>query len=493
MTPDPFTPPATDDIERTAGASPTVDPGPAVPSRPAPHTPRPQEAPSVAAAPVGPARPDAPPRTAADEDGTARKQEPPLPPRTAPHTPSAAAVPLGAAQQGTAARTAADQLEPARKAEPPLPARAAPPTPHAPSVAAATARPAPHDPAPRAAGDQLAPVREHRPEAAPGPAVRQLSEPQPATVGDDSTGRAADADGASDAGDEAIHTLLWTAATERPVKEVVALVARLNETGEVSRPADEALRAAAVSRPLDEVRQLVSLLTDSGYDVRQAETTLRAAAVGRPIEDVVALVNIIGTDASHWRCTGGGEPERTDSQEQDESAQPRQDAVPVLSDPAKPRRGAAHWMRQRQDGTPDARSGRPGASSALRSTVRWPMAVALVACGLVHLPADVAGLQSEGSSVASAFLLTMLCLACAVWLVGRNTFMAWTAAAAIGTGVLVLHVLAGFRPVALLDGSLSADSVWATGVALLSGVAVAGLAGSVLMRGVREAGVTGST
>ncbi len=271
------------------------------------------------------------------------------------------------------------------------------------------------------------------------------------------------------------------------------LVARLNETGQVSRPADEALRAAAVSRPLDEVRQLVSLLTESGYDLRQAETTLRAAAVGRPIEDVVALVNIIGTDASHWRCTGGGEQERTGGQEQKERAQPEQAAVPVLSGSGKPRRGLTRWMRPPQDGAPGEGNGSPSASSALRSMVRWPAAVALAACGLVHLPAEVAGLRSEGSSVTSAFLLTVLCLACAAWLVGRNTFMAWTAAAAVGTGVLVLHVLAGFRPVALLDGSLSAASAWATGLALLSGVVVVGLAGSVLMRGVREAGVTGAT
>ncbi|WP_432250491.1 hypothetical protein ACRAR1_27760 [Streptomyces sanyensis] len=131
--------------------------------------------------------------------------------------------------------------------------------------------------------------------------------PDPA-VGDTADGRAAeapeDAEGAAQdvappeegPEDEPIRTVLWTAATERPLDEVAALVARLRRTGEVSSPADVALRAAAVSRPVDEVRQLVALLKESGHDLRQADTTLRAAAVGRPVDDVVHLVSILGHD-----------------------------------------------------------------------------------------------------------------------------------------------------------------------------------------------------
>ncbi|MFJ9211989.1 hypothetical protein [Streptomyces sp. NPDC102264] len=62
--------------------------------------------------------------------------------------------------------------------------------------------------------------------------------------------------------DAPIRTLLWTAATARPLDEVAALVSLLKRTGEVPNPGDEALRAAAVTRPLDEVRQLVALLNE---------------------------------------------------------------------------------------------------------------------------------------------------------------------------------------------------------------------------------------
>ncbi|MGQ4513319.1 hypothetical protein [Streptomyces sp. DW26H14] len=97
---------------------------------------------------------------------------------------------------------------------------------------------------------------------------------------------------------EPIRTLLWTAATIRPLDEVAALVGLLRRTGEVPSPADEALKAAAVARPLDEVRQLVLMLNSPPQQPEEADTTLRAAAVGRPIEDVVQLVSILGTDGN---------------------------------------------------------------------------------------------------------------------------------------------------------------------------------------------------
>ncbi|MYV56703.1 hypothetical protein GT042_30180, partial [Streptomyces sp. SID3212] len=95
-------------------------------------------------------------------------------------------------------------------------------------------------------------------------------------------------------GQEPIRTLLWTAATERPLEEVAALVSLLRRTGEVPSPGDEALRAAAVARPLEEVMRLVALLHEPPHEFDEADTTLRAAAVGRPIEDVAELVSIFG-------------------------------------------------------------------------------------------------------------------------------------------------------------------------------------------------------
>ncbi|MFJ4922918.1 hypothetical protein [Streptomyces sp. NPDC088725] len=102
-------------------------------------------------------------------------------------------------------------------------------------------------------------------------------------------------------GAEPIRTLLWTAATHRPLDEVVALVGLLKRTGVLPNSADEALRAAAVARPLDEVRQLVTMLHDRPHDADEADTTLRAAAVGRSIEDVAQLVSILLADENEGR------------------------------------------------------------------------------------------------------------------------------------------------------------------------------------------------
>ena len=134
--------------------------------------------------------------------------------------------------------------------------------------------------------------------------------PSPEDRSDDgSTGRtgpfpAGRPDATASSNDEPIRTLLWTAATHRPLDEVAALVSLLNRTGELSRPGDEALRAAAVARPLEEVRQLVTLLNETPHDTGEAGTTLRAAAMGRSIEDVAELVAILGMD--HGTRSGTG-------------------------------------------------------------------------------------------------------------------------------------------------------------------------------------------
>lgn len=294
-----------------------------------------------------------------------------------------------------------------------------------------------------------------------------------------------------ESGDEAIHTLLRTAATERPVDEVVALVARLEQTGEVSSPANVALRAAAVSRPLDEVRQLVALLNESGYDLHQAETTLRAAAVGRPIEDVVELVNILGTDGDDWRCTGGKDAEeRKEGSSQDGGAKAGAGAVPVVAAPPKRRRGSAGRTKSALDGALASGPGSHTTSLALRSALRWPAALALFACGLIHLPTDLASLRSGGYSETLSVVVTVLCLVFGVWLATRDTLVMWAAAAGLAVGVIALHALASVRTVDLLNGSLGATFAWAKAIALLSGAAVVALAGSALLHHTKATGAT---
>ncbi|MFC8587918.1 hypothetical protein ACFUGD_25715 [Streptomyces sp. NPDC057217] len=268
-------------------------------------------------------------------------------------------------------------------------------------------------------------------------------------------------------GDEAVRTLLTTAATERPVEEVAALVARLQETGELSSPADVALRAAAVTRPLDEVRELVALLNASGYDLHEAETTLRAAAVGRPIEDVVRLVGILGTE---------------------ETAPPAaRAAAPDTAAPKRPR-GAARRTGSPLDGALAMGPGSHSTSPALRSVLRWPAALALAACGLVHLPTDLTGLRSGGDAETLSVVVTVLCLVGAAWLAARDTLVAWAAAAGLGVAVIALHGVASARTADLLSGSLGATSAWARAPALLGAVAVVALAASAVVRHTRTAG-----
>ncbi|MFI1936200.1 hypothetical protein ACH44C_03225 [Streptomyces purpureus] len=291
-------------------------------------------------------------------------------------------------------------------------------------------------------------------------------------------------------GDEAIHTLLWTAATERPVDEVASLVSRLQETGELSCPADVALRAAAVSRPLDEVRQLVVLLNASGYDLERAETTLRAAAVGRPIEDVVKLVNIIGHDNVDWLPAGRNAEEPESAPRQDDRANAGADAVPAA---APKRRSSVTWARSALDGALAAGPGSHTTSSALRSVLRWPAAVALIACALVHVPMDLAQLRAGGQAAALSAVVTVLCLLGGVWLAVRDAVAVWAAAAGLATGIIVLHALEGAGAVNLLSSSPGFTYTWAKAIALLGAVAVVLLAGSILVRYMRTTDATDST
>ncbi|MFF7816207.1 hypothetical protein ACFZCF_30465 [Streptomyces sp. NPDC007945] len=298
-------------------------------------------------------------------------------------------------------------------------------------------------------------------------------------------GAEADAPDQDGSGDEAVHTLLRTAATERPVEEVAALVARLQETGELSSPADVALRAAAVTRPLEEVRQLLALLNASGYDLQQAETTLRAAAVGRPIEDVVQLVGILGADSSDWQPSPGGDP----------SARPggpgRGDPVATVDQPQSAQ--GATGRKSVLDGALAVGPGSHGVSPGLRSALRWPAAVALAVCGLVHLPTDLAGLRSGGDAQTLSVVVSVLSLVCAVWLASRDTLTAWAASAGLAVVVIVLHGVESARAVDLLGPSLGTTYAWARALALLSAMAVVFLAGSALVRHAKAAAAADGT
>ncbi|GGT47452.1 hypothetical protein GCM10010271_59470 [Streptomyces kurssanovii] len=338
----------------------------------------------------------------------------------------------------------------------------------------------------RDAIEDPSPLRKETPVQGPGqaPANGSLSE-HPA--GDAARSCAADApeEPAPNDSEQPIHTLLRTAATERPVAEVATLVSRLKLTGEVDSPGDLALRAAAVSRPLEEVRQLVALLNEYPHPLHEADTTLRAAAVGRPIEDVVQLVNMIGTDAGEWRSAAneaatGDDPSPPAGEDAARHEAPAEPQAPAAADTRPSKK--TPWPMAALDGTLAAGPDGHTVSPAMRSGLRWPAAVVLFACGVIHLPADVAGLRSGGYAETLSIAVTVLCLIVAVWLAVRDTALVWAAAAGLAVGVAALHALAGVGTMNLLQSSLGNSFGWARAAAVLCAGACAFLAGSVLLR-----------
>ncbi|ORT56025.1 hypothetical protein BKD26_30555 [Streptomyces sp. CB03238] len=302
-------------------------------------------------------------------------------------------------------------------------------------------------------------------------------------AGSKSTG----ADG--DDSDEPIRTLLWTAATYRPLEEVAALVALLKSTGAVSSPADEALRAAAVVRPLEEVRQLVAMLNEAGHPLDEADTALRAAAVGRPIEDVAELVSILGTGDAGARPA----PAAASASAPGPAVKPGESPIAVPENPnVRPPRSASVTPSLEQP-VSVADLAHESASPALRSGLRWPAAAALFACGVIHLPTDLAGLRSGGNADTLAFAVTVLCLVLGLWLGVRDTVRVWAAAGATAIGVVALHAVAGGSDFDPLGGSVGAPYAWASAAAVMSAALTAALAGAAVLRRQREPDATNGT
>ncbi|MFE9396376.1 hypothetical protein [Streptomyces flavidovirens] len=338
--------------------------------------------------------------------------------------------------------------------------------------------------------------------AAPAREAAASATPANVTAADAAASAAWPQGAAPDSNDEPIRTLLWTAATCRPLEEVAALVSLLKRTGEVPSPGDEALRAAAVARPLDEVRQLVAMLAEHPHEVDEADTTLRAAAVGRPIEDVAQLVSILGHE--------DGDPQRPPA---GEAAAAHKKRVPLDG-------GTTRGVGGRStDGKPAAAPERPGGrpawptldprgvipavgdalaagqagdtvSPALRSVLRWPAAVLLFVCGVIHLPTDFAHLRSGGYADALAIAVTVLCLVFGVWLAVRDTMRVWAAGAATAIGIVALHALASVGTVDLLESSLGESLAWADAAAVSCAAIGAVLAGSALLRRQKEPDAT---
>ncbi|MFE5622328.1 hypothetical protein ACFQ8S_09725 [Streptomyces virginiae] len=297
---------------------------------------------------------------------------------------------------------------------------------------------------------------------------------------------APEAPDASDASDaqttQRMRTLLETAATCRPVEEVTALVSLLKEDGPLPDAGHDALRAAAVTRPVQDVQRMVTLLGEAPREVGEADLTLRAAAVGRSIEDVALLVNILGKDAP-------GEPEQQPRSGPAAAARAAAPAAPAAAPP--PGRAeepysvpypalyeAPHAVRSRRPAP--APAGDAARTPALRHVLRWPVAIALLVSGALHLPQDLMALPSASPLGLLPLLVTVVCLGIGALVALRDTTAVWRAGAATALGVVALHVIGGSLAFDPLAGTVGASQAWAGAAVMLSAAAGAVLAGLAL-------------
>ncbi|CAM5580698.1 hypothetical protein [Streptomyces avidinii] len=279
-----------------------------------------------------------------------------------------------------------------------------------------------------------------------------------------------------------MRTLLETAATCRPVEEVTALVSLLKEGGPLPDAGHDALRAAAVTRPVQDVRRMVALLGESPQEVAEADLTLRAAAVGRSIEDVALLVTILGKEdeapAERQRVAEPAGPvARHAAGNPEPPEEPREEPyVPpyaVLYD-------APYQEPPRRTAAVDPPAAAPSRDRALRHVLRWPVAVALLVSGALHLPNDLTALQSAVPLDYLPLLVTVLCLVSGALVALRDTAAVWRAGAATALGVVALHVLGGSLQYDPLAGALGGTLAWAGVTVMLCAAGGAVLAGLAL-------------
>ncbi|MFJ7589240.1 hypothetical protein ACIQZO_18035 [Streptomyces sp. NPDC097617] len=279
-----------------------------------------------------------------------------------------------------------------------------------------------------------------------------------------------------------LRTLLETAATCRPVEEVTALVSLLKEGGPLPDAGHDALRTAAVTRPVQDVRRMVALLGESPQEVAEADLTLRAAAVGRSVEDVALLVSILGKeDAALAERQPGAEsagpvsPKAAADPEAPEQSREEPYVPPyaVLYD-------APHQKPPRRTAAVDPPAAAASRGRALRHVLRWPVAVALLVSGALHLPNDLTALQSAAPVDCLPLLVTVLCLVSGALVALRDTAAVWRAGAATALAVVALHVLGGSLRYDPLEGAVGGTLAWAGATVMLCAAGGAVLAGLAL-------------
>ncbi|RKT02664.1 hypothetical protein BX286_0573 [Streptomyces sp. 3211.6] len=123
-----------------------------------------------------------------------------------------------------------------------------------------------------------------------------------------------------------------------------------------------------------------------------------------------------------------------------------------------------------------ARAARRG--GVLGHVLRWPTAAALLFCGVLHLPGNLAQPPEPGRLVPLA--VALLCLPLGALLAVRDTPAVWRGAAVATLAVVALHIVGGVAYFNPLDGTLGAPYPWA-GVATVLGAATAAILAGVAL------------
>ncbi|MER7194986.1 hypothetical protein [Streptomyces flaveolus] len=256
-----------------------------------------------------------------------------------------------------------------------------------------------------------------------------------------------------------VGDLVRAAVADRPLEEVVDLIAMLEQSpqyaqatgdalravgvtrsvedvtrlaGLLTRPprrpdsADEAIRAAAAHRSVEDVTRLMALLHRTPLEPHCGQEAVRAAATGRPVED---LVELIGRLAEEQRVHADRpDPRLAQPLQEDpyahEAAAPAEAPAPAGAGPRgrERRRGLRPARRNRtrtRDHAPRDRDRGPAARRAARRALwpTWLTVLALAGCGVAYFP-----LQQNDATVrgyAFALGLSALCLVVALVLTVR--------------------------------------------------------------------------
>ncbi|PZH02159.1 hypothetical protein C1I97_21735 [Streptomyces sp. NTH33] len=225
--------------------------------------------------------------------------------------------------------------------------------------------------------------------------------------------------------------LVRAAVDDRPLEEVVRLVALLEGVPEHADAVRHALRAVALHRPVEDVARLVAELTRPPRPADSADDTIRAAVTSRCAADVTRLVALLHRPPQQPHCAREAVRAAT-------AGRTVEDLVQLIGRLARERHEEPY---DEPCGAQAAEEGQPATEGPGRRTGRpvfwpgWIAAAALVVCGAAHFP-----MRWEGAPLplcVLALAMSGLCGALALVLALRPGVVALVA------GAVLPAVLAG--------------------------------------------------